>query len=52
MFTYTSILTGLLYSYMFKLQSPSEYSSFDAIHLSRLFPLLRKISKLVDFDAF
>ena len=26
-----------VYSYMFKLQSPSKYSSFDAIHLSRLF---------------
>ena len=26
-----------IYSYMFKLQSPSKYSPFDATHLSRCF---------------
>ena len=29
--------TEFIYSYTFKLQSPSKYSPFDAIHLSRLF---------------
>ena len=41
-----------IYSYKFKLQSPSKYSTFDAIHLSRLFPLLKSVVDLVDFDAF
>ena len=41
-----------IYSYMFKVQSPSKYSPFDAIHLSRLFPLLKTVFELVDFDAF
>ena len=27
-----------IYSYMFKLQSPSKYSPSDAIHLLRIFP--------------
>ena len=32
-----------IYSYMFKLQSPSKYSPFDAIHLSRhFFPTAQK----------
>ena len=42
-----------IYSYMFKLQSPSKYSRFDAIHLLRLFfPLLKTVFKHFDFDAF
>ena len=37
---------------MFKLQSPSKYSPFDAIHLSKhFFPLLKTIFELTDFDA-
>ena len=31
-----------IYSYMFKLQSPSKYSPFDAIHLSRHFSTAQK----------
>ena len=41
-----------IYSYMFKLQSPSKCSPLDAIHLSRLFPLLKPVFELVNFDAF
>ena len=37
---------------MFKLQSPSKYSPFDAIHILRLFPLLKTVFELVDFDAY
>ena len=37
---------------MFKLQSPSKLSPFDAIYLSRhLFPLLKTVFKLIDFDV-
>ena len=38
-FIYTKLC---IYSYMFKLQSPSKYSTIDAIHLSRHFFLLLK----------
>ena len=42
-----------IYSYLFKLQSPSKYSPFDVIHLSRFFfPLLQTVFKLFNFDAF
>ena len=42
-----------IYPYMFKLQSPSKYSPFDAIHLLRcFFPLLRTVFELIHFDAF
>ena len=42
-----------IYSYMFKLQLPSKYSPFDAIHLLRLFfPLLKTVFELVNVDAF
>ena len=42
-----------VYSYMFKLQSPSKYSPFDTIHLQRhFFPLLKTVFEFVDFDAF
>ena len=38
---------------MFKLQSPSEYSPFAVIHLSRyFFPLLKTVFELVNFDDF
>ena len=45
-----------IYSYMFKLQLPSKYSPFDAIHLSRLFFHCSKqfsnSSILMPFSAF
>ena len=41
-----------IYSYMFKVQSPSKYSPFDAIHLLRLFSIAQNSFELVDFDAF
>ena len=42
----------LCYFYMFKLQSPSKYSPWDAIHLLRLFfSLLKTIFEHVNFDA-
>ena len=42
-----------VYSYMIKLQSPSKYSTHDAIHLLRLFfPLLKTVFELVNFDDF
>ena len=41
-----------IYSYMFKLQSPSKYSPFDAIRLLRFFLLLKTIFELINFDAF
>ena len=41
-----------IYSYTFKLQSPSKYSPFDAIDLVTFFSLLKTVSELVDFDAF
>ena len=41
-----------IYSYMFKLQSPSKHSPLDAIHLPRCFPLLKTVFELSDFDAF
>ena len=42
-----------IYSYMFKLQSLSKYSPFDAIHLLRcFFPLLKTVFELVNFYAF
>ena len=42
-----------IYSYMFKLQSPSKYSPFEAIHLLRFFfPQLETVFELNDFDAF
>ena len=41
-----------IYSYMFKLQSPSKYSLTDTINLLRhLFPLLKTSFELMDFDA-
>ena len=48
-----SIYKKFIYSYVFKLQSPSKYCPFDAIHLSRcFFPLLKTVFELIDFDAF
>ena len=42
-----------LYSYMFKLQSPSKYSPLVEIHLYRcFFPLLKTVFELINFDAF
>ena len=45
-----------IYSYMFKLQSPSKYSPFDAKHLSRCFFTAQnsffKINFLKDFIYF
>ena len=42
-----------VYSYILKLQTPSKYSPFRAIHLLRLFfPLLKTGFELVDSDAF
>ena len=32
--------------------SLSIYSTFDRIHLLRLFPMLKTVSELVDFNAF
>ena len=40
-----------IYSYMFKLQSPSKSSPFDAIHLT-FFPLIKTGFELIGFDAF
>ena len=40
-----------IYSYMFKLQSPSKYSPFDTT-IKTLFPLLKTVFELVNFDAF
>ena len=49
-FIYTKLCISF---YMFKLQSLSKYSPFDAIHLLRhFFPLLKRVFKLIDFDAF
>ena len=39
-------------SYVFILQSPSEYCPFDTVHLSRLFSLLKIVFEVVDFDVF
>ena len=39
-----------IYCYMFKPQSISKYSLFDAI--KSFFPLLKIVFELVDFDAF
>ena len=41
-----------IYSYLFKLQSLSKYSPFDAIHLWRHFLHYSKVFELVEFDAF
>ena len=41
-----------IYSSMFQLQSPSKYSSFGAIRLSRHFFYCTKVFELVNFDAF
>ena len=41
-----------IYSYMFKLQSPTKSSSFDVIHVSRHFFHFSKVFELVNFDAF
>ena len=42
-----------IHSYVFKLQSPSKYSPFDAIYPPRcFFPLLRIVFEFDDFDAF
>ena len=41
-----------IYSYMFKLQSPSKYSPLNAICLLRcVFPLLKTIFEFVDSNA-
>ena len=40
-----------IYSHMFKLQSPSKCSPFDAIPIEMFFPLLKTVFELVDFDA-
>ena len=40
------------YSYIFKPQSPSKHSPFDATQPSKLFPLLETVFELVDFDGF
>ena len=32
-----NLFIKIMYSYMFKFQSPSKYSPFDAIHLARIF---------------
>ena len=42
-----------IYSYMFELQSPSKYSPFDAIHLSRCFcPLHKTVFELINLMPF
>ena len=41
-----------IYSYIFKLQSPSKYSPFDAIHLSKCFFHCSKRLLNSDFDIF
>ena len=42
-----------IYSYIFEFQSPSKYSLFDSIHLLRhVFPLLKTVFELVNYDAF
>ena len=41
-----------IYFYRFKLQPLSKHSPFDAIHLSKLFLLLKTVFELVNFDAF
>ena len=47
------IYKKIVYPFMFKLQSPSKYSPFDAIHLLRcFFPPLETVFELIDFDAF
>ena len=38
-------------SYMFKLQSPSKYSPFDAIYLPRLFSMTQTKFELINFGA-
>ena len=40
-----------MYSHMFKRQSPSKYSPFDAIHPSRFFFTAQNSFELMDFDA-
>ena len=46
------LLKLCIYSGIFKLQSPSECSPFDAIHLLRLSSTSQNSSELIDFDAF
>ena len=41
-----------IYSYMFKLPSPSKNFPFDAIHLLRQFFHCSNVFELIDFDAF
>ena len=42
-----------IYPYLFKLQSLSKYSQFNAMHLFRLFfPMLKTVFELIDFDTF
>ena len=48
----SDVLKKSIYSYMFKLQSPSKYFSSDAIYLLRHFPLLKTVFELVNFDGF
>ena len=40
-----------IFSYMFKLQSPSKYSLFDAVHLWRHFSTAQNLSILMCFSA-
>ena len=48
-----NLFIKIVYSYMFKLQSPSKYSPFHAIHLlRRFFHCSKTVFELVDFDAF
>ena len=45
-------INNRVYSYMFKLHSPSKYSPLDAIHLLRCsFPRLKTVFELFDSDA-
>ena len=46
------ILKLCIYFYIFILQKTSKYSPFDAIHLLRLFLLLKTVFELIDFDVF
>ena len=41
-----------MYSYMFKLQSPSKYSPFDTIHVLKHFPLLKTVFEVPRFWCF
>ena len=44
--------TLCIYSYMFKLQSPSKHSPFDAMRLWRRFSAAQNVFELVNLNAF